>query len=904
MSKNLSLIQIEDSLANLINNHQEDNFIFTLLELYGFAKTTINRERKNGHKVVKVKNKLHYQQVDEGTSTIAEVARIESEISNQKSKPRFIVVTDFIEISAKDIKTGDTMSIPFSEFPGRAEFFLPWTGVERIDLSNENIADVKASERFTRFYDELVKLNQGIESHALNIFLIRLLFMLFAEDSGIMDKGSFTNAIKIRTNEDGSDLNEVIKEIFETLDISDRKSQPEWLQQFPYVNGKLFRDVHVNMNFDKRTRKLIIEAGELLDWSEINPDILGSMIQNVANNEQRTSQGMHYTSVPDIMKLIGPLFLDDLTQEYLKIKIKFEENEDRKITEKARRENKSKYIKELRALQERLSNIRFLDPACGSGNFLIITYKELRRLEIKILKLISDIENNKQMMILTNTKIKLNNFYGIELEDFAHEVARLSLWIAEHQMNIEMTEALVCQPPALLPLKDEGNIINANALRINWNDVFPVSEKEEAYIIGNPPYKGTKGRNPQNSEQKQDLAIAIAPIEASFVDYIFGWFIKASRFIYNKNIKYAFVSTNSIFQGEQAPFFLKNVLNDVEILFAYPSFKWKNQAKNNAGVTVAIAGIGKNDGKDKYIYRDNEKIYAENINVYLEAGENIFVKRENKPSKELPFLMNVGSAEYGENNLILSIEERNELIDKYPEAEKYVKKCINATNLMNGTYSFVLWIEDQNVDEARKIPFIADRIERVRLFRSTSERTGTKKGEKKPWAFTEIRHKEKDAIILPVASSANRDYLPVAYIEKGIVSMNANCLIYDAPIWLLGILSSKMHTVWLRAVGGKLKTDFRYSPGMVYNTFPVPSLSTQRKNMIEEQILNILDLREEIGGTLAELYNNSSMPSELREAHEELDRIFERAYQDRAFNNDQERLSRLLSLYQEKSLNK
>lgn len=814
---------------------------------------------------------------------------------------------------AKDTKTNDSLAIYLEDLPAHAEFFLAWNGIEKVDYQKESPADIKAAERFTKLYDELVKINPELahegDGKSFNLFLIRALFLYFCEDTEIIDKGSFTNILKKRTNTDGSNLNSVIKELFLILDVPEnqRYDTPDWLKKFPYVNGKLFKESHHDLNFSTLTRKLLIEAGELLNWNEINPDILGAMIQTVANKEERQTSGMHYTSVPNILKVIKPLFLDSLQVEYQRLSERADNYLEREITEKQRREQQRNIIKDLDNLLERISKIKFLDPACGSGNFLIITYKELRRLEIQILVKIREIQdalkekNVYQGEFLKQSKIKLNQFSGIEIDDFAHEVAKLSLYIAEHQMNVEMMESLADYQPRILPLQESGNIVLDNALRIDWDEVVPYEANDEVYIMGNPPYIGTKGRNPQNKQQKEDLRVAISPIETRIMDYIFGWFIKARRYIYQRNGKVAFVSTNSLFQGEQSPFVINYILDELEISFAYPSFKWSNSAKNKAGVTVVIVGLANKNDDPKLIFKGEDIIAVDRINGYLEAGDSFNITKRRNPSEELPYVMNVGSSEYGDNNLILSITERNDLIGKYPNAHKYLKKCVNADNLLRGAYTYALWIEDNEVEDAMTIPLIQERIDKVKMFRSQSTRVGTKKAELKPWRFAEDRYQAKEAIILPVVNSEKRDYLPAVFIDKNTVATNANYVIYDASIWLLGILESRMHMTWLRAVGGRLKTDYRYSAGMVYNTFPIPKLSTNRKNTLEDAVLEMLDVREEEGGTLAELYGgtNKTMNVRLREAHEKIDGIVERAYKQEPFKSDEERLSVLLKLYQE-----
>lgn len=534
MAKNkvLSITEIEDGVKRLLSKNNGDDFITQFLALYDIPKTSITRAKskfdKGGPFIIK--NKLHYEEI-EGDVVIA-IDAIAQSIKEQKSKPRYILVNDYSDIAAIDTKTHETLNISIEELPANADFFLAWNGIEKADYQAENPADRKAAERFAKLYDVVAKDNPDANEHAFNLFLIRVLFLLFAEDTGIMNKGSFTNVLKTRTLEDGSNFNEVIKELFAILDINElaRSGKDEWLLEFPYVNGKLFGEPHVDLNFSKVSRELLIEAGELLNWNEINPDILGAMIQSVASAEDRHVAGMHYTSVPNIMKVIKPLFLDDLTDAFEALKIRSEENELKDITEKTRNDNRKSIINELGSLLTRISKIKFLDPASGSGNFLIIAYKEIRRLEIKILQLLGDLQDNDSMPL---SVIHLGNFNGIELDDFAHEVARLSLWIAEHQMNKELEEAIPGTIAELLPLKDAGNIVCANSLRVDWDEVTHFSKEDEIYIMGNPPYIGAKKQTPS---QKEELEYALdGNKKYKKIDYIAGWFYKGANITQNED---------------------------------------------------------------------------------------------------------------------------------------------------------------------------------------------------------------------------------------------------------------------------------------------------------------------------------------------------------------------------------
>lgn len=910
----LDIVSIEDKTKELLENLDESGFFYDFLGLYDFPKATLTRLRKNNGN--EVKNKALFEVIGQGQSVVAKVAEMEKVLSSKKSKPRILIATDFEELAAKDIQTADTLNISLKDLPAYVDFFLPWNGVEKVDYAKENPADIKAAARFTRLYDELRQINQfsdqTTEEKEFNLFLIRLLFLLFAEDTEIMPKGIFTNAIKTRSAEDGSDLDNLINKIFASLDVANRSSQEKWLQEFPYVNGKLFTKAHTALVFDRKTRKLIIEAGELLNWNEINPDILGAMIQTVASKEQRSVSGMHYTSVENIMKVIKPLFLDDLTASYQNLVDKINENEDKDITNKTRRENRNTFIRELESLLDRISNIKFLDPACGSGNFLIITYKEIRRLEVKILKSLRELRQDRTIDFFETSKISLNQFYGIELDDFAHEVARLSLWIAEYQMNLE-AENEINLKSAFLPLRDAGNITQGNALRLDWNEILPHQSDDEIYLIGNPPYIGAKL---QNKEQKEDLKHTISEkLKYKKMDYIAGWFFKGVEFINSANSKLAFVTTNSIFQGEQVGFVWEPLLDKMTIDFAYTSFKWGNSAANNAGVTVAILGLANNTNakSEKYIFDETlNRVSANHINPYLASGEDILVKSANAPLNNLPKMV-FGSMPRDGGYLIISTqEERNSIISEYPELSHYIKNYVGSEEFIKDKHRYVFWLNEKTYQEVKDNPIIQKRVEAVKANRLASSASSTQAAAKTPYAFVQkgeydeayatFKASGEDEflqILVPRVSSENREYVPMGFVGEDTIISDSAMAVYNAPIWLLGLLESHMHMVWLRAVGGRLKTDYRYSAGLVYNTFPVPELSTRRKNMIEEQIFEILDLREELDGTLAELYHKDTMPESLRDAHKKLDEIVERAYKDTPFKSDEERLSHLLKRYKE-----
>lgn len=912
--KLLNITEIEDRTKVLVENLNKSTFIIDFVSLFDITKTTITRASKAASEDFIIKNKLYFRKVK--NQPLLALTEIDKELEGQARKSRFIITTDFQELYAKDTQTGLTLAISFNDLPAHCDFFLPWNGIEKIDYDKENPADVKAAERFTKLYDELISINPELaitetDGKSFNLFLIRVLFLLFAEDTNIISKGAFTNVIKMRTSEDGSDLNESVRKLFTVLDMPEfsRQDFESWLSDFPYVNGKLFSEPHHDLIFNKRTRQLLIEAGELLNWNEINPDILGSMIQTVANAEARSTSGMHYTSVPNIMKVIKPLFLDNLRAAFTEL----EERADYYIgggdfREEHRRKELRQILPKLEELLTRMASIKFLDPACGSGNFLIITYKELRRLEINILvkqREIRDSLNEKAVyqgeLIADASKISLSQFSGIELDDFAHEVARLSLYIAEHQMNVEMEEALADVHPRLLPLREAGNIVCGNALRIDWATVLNAKADDEVYIFGNPPYIGA---SLQTQEQKNDLRLVTNDLpKTGKMDYIAGWFFKGAQLLDNSCRKLAFVTTNSIFQGEQVSIIWKSILKNIDIIYAYTSFKWGNSAKYNAGVTVSIVGMCKsNVVEDKYIYDDKlSRRRATNINPYLTDGSNIFVENTREPINLLP-RMSRGNGPYDGGGLLFTLSEYSETIQKYPEITHIFKKFKSGEEMIKGTYRYALWLEENEYQKFKDNSIISERIERVRTFRQNAKSKSTKELADYPWRFGELKELSSQVILIPRVSSETREYVPMDFVMgKDMIISDAVITINNAPIWLLGILESKMHMVWLRSIGGKLKTDYRYSAGLVYNTFPIPELSEARKNMLEEAVFEMLDVREEEGGTLAELYGGANKPmnERLRQAHEKIDGIVERAYQQKPFESDEERLSVLLNLYKE-----
>lgn len=747
----------------------------------------------------------------------------------------------------------------------------------------ENPADIKAAAKMAKLYDEILKVNAletDDDRHYLNVFLTRLLFCYFAEGTNIFPEGIFTHSIESHTEPDGSNLDNYLERLFDILNTEEDKrpkNTPAYLNRFPYVSGGLFRNSYPIPPFTAKARKVLIEVGKL-QWSEINPDIFGSMVQAVIAPEHRAGLGMHYTSVPNIMKVISPLFLDELYDEFDKY------CED---------------VNKLRKLIQRIARIKIFDPACGSGNFLITSYKRLRELEITILKRIESLlaEQKKNSLWGSSdwSQIRLDNFYGIELDDFAHEVAILSMWLVEHQMNLKFYEAFGTTSPTL-PLKAGVNIVAGNATRLDWELVCPKNSDDEIYLLGNPPYLGSRN---QDKSQKDDMRYVFEKDYKS-LDYIVCWFYLGAKYIRGINSKCAFVSTNSISQGEQVALTWPRVLkNDLEICFAHQSFKWTNNAKNNANVSVVVIGVANISNHKKYIYNKNLKQEVSNINPYLVKGDMFYIPRRSHPlSKEFKKIT-YGNLLNDNGNLILTKVDLDSLMNSYPEIGKYIRKFIGAKEFLNGRIRYCLYIEDADLIATCKIPEIKIRLDKIRCFRENSSEISTNKIANYPNRFYFKSHKETNSIIIPRTSSERREYIPIGFLNKETIISDAAHAMYDAEPWLFGVISSKMHMIWMRAVAGRLKTDYRYSSALVYNTFPFPEISQKQKDTITELVLNILDEREKHSEkTLAQLYDPDKMPAGLREAHHRLDLAIEHCYRKKPFESDEERLEYLFKMYE------
>jgi len=897
---------IEERLQALKNKSLfADDIGYKLLYAFGKSEKDISRY-KEGKGVLKtfdgllIKGLLCYR----GTTTALltdELELLKHDVQVLKAAPLIIAVSDGKTILAFDLKEKETYENQLDRLYCDFAFFYPLMGVMRVHNIEESPADVKAAEKLAKLHDELRAYNEfrsDDDLHDLNIFITRLLFCFFAEDTGIFEENLFTSSIIRFTKEDGSDLSQYLDESFNVMDVSLRsRDVPSIVKQFPYVNGGLFSK-HIQIpKMGQRARKIIIECGEL-DWKDINPDIFGSMIQAVVNPEERASQGMHYTSVPNIMKVINPLFLDDLRGEYNKLNEFYEQKLQMKnigaLSQKQFYDELKPIIKKGDALLKRMSRMKFFDPACGSGNFLIITYKSLRFLEMDILSLQRKCTPEGEILFVDNSVITLNQFYGIELLDFPHEVAMLSLWLAEHQMNTKLNENFGVNTKAL-PLKNITQIVCGNACRIDWNTVCPHTKEEEVFVFGNPPYLGSRR---QDESQKKDMEFVFKK-DFGELDYIACWFMIGAKYIKGTKAKYAFVSTNSICQGLQVALLWKRVLKGgIVINFAYKSFKWSNNAKYNAGVTCVIVGVATENRISKRLLYDNAQCKeVTNISPLLMDGPTVFVKSETMPiCKWLP-QMNFGNMPADGGKLILSDDEKKKLIEKEPKAEKFIKPLIGAEDFINGKRRWCIWLYNEDEKEYLSISEFVKRINELRVIREESSRPQLASI---PQLFAQITQPMgMSFIIIPRVSSENRDYIPMGYLDQNNIAGDSCMVIGSNDTSLFGFLTSHIHMLWVDTVGGKLETRYRYSAQLCYNTFPFPKISSEKKAEIEEAAENVLVTREYYPEkTLAELYDPDKMPQDLREAHAQLDDIVESCYPGYPFANDEARLECLFKLYE------
>lgn len=907
---NLSYQDIEASLEVFKNKQVVASEVgYEILKAFGKSEAEIRRYRE-GKGILSTYNGLLIKglfgfKTASKTELISTLEEMKADVKVIKAAPKLVAVSDGDSILAYDMRERETYENPLNRVYCDFDFFYPLSGVEHFKSVDESPADVKAAEKLAKLHDEIRaynEFNSKSELHDLNIFIARLLFCFFAEDTGIFEKNLFTSSITRYTKDDGSNIAEYLNDAFNIMDIKVRNADTmKIISQFPYVNGGLFAK-HIQIpKMGYKARKIILECGEL-DWENINPDIFGSMIQAVVDPEVRANQGMHYTSVPNIMKVINPLFMDELRGEYDNMFNEYRQNkqliEMGALTKKDFSSKCQSIAKKSNELLKRISKMKFFDPACGSGNFLIITYKSLRFLEMDILRLQQLCDREVQIGAVMGTCIHLDQFYGIELLDFPHEIAMLSLWLAQHQMDNKLFETFKINTQAL-PLHNITQIQCGNACRLDWNVVCPHEKDEEVFVFGNPPYLGSRH---QESAQKDDMEFVLS-YDFGSLDYIACWFYKGGKYIEGTQAQNAFVTTNSICQGLQVALLWERILvNNVEISFAHTSFKWNNNAKYNAAVTVAIVGLTAHPRK-KYIYTGEQCIQVQNISPYLFPGKTLFIKSTSRPlCKDIP-TMNFGNMPADGGQLLFSTEEKEEFIRQEPISKQYFKQIFGSEEFINGKERWCLWLYGHESSEFNQYPLLKERIDKLREIRLNSSRPQLAEF---PHLFAQITQPmDSNFIIIPSVSSETREYIPMGYLERGKISTNLCMVIGTDDISLFGILESKMHMAWVRTVGGKLKTDYRYSAQLCYNTFPFPKITDEKRAELTNAAEEILVTR---GGhpekTLAEMYNPDKMPQDLREAHNTLDDIVDSCYSGYPFANDEERLECLFRMYEKMTTKK
>lgn len=798
----------------------------------------------------------------------------------QHELPKYILVSDFENFRLYDLEEDKHIEFKLNELVNNVQHFGHISGYQKKVYKEQDPANIKAAELMAKLHDSLKDI--GYTGHPLEVYLVRILFILFAEDTNIFNKQQFQDYIEQRTSEDGSDLAAKLQELFQVLNTPKEnrfKNLDEQLAEFPYVNGKLFEEILPMASFDSKMREALLNCC-YIDWSEISPAIFGSMFQGVMNPTERRNLGAHYTSETNILKLIKPLFLDDLWREFESIK-----------------GNKNK----LPEFHKKLSTLKFLDPACGCGNFLVITYRELRMLELEILR---ELHKTGQRVTDIGNIIWLNvdQFYGIEYEEFPARIAEVAMWLIDHQMNMIISNEFG-QYFARLPLKKAAKIVNENALQIDWETV--VSKNELSYILGNPPFIGKQVQKP---EQKADMEkIFAGGTGGGTLDYVTAWYVKAAQYIQNTKIKVAFVSTNSIAQGEQVGIIWSLLFHKykIKIHFAHRTFKWGNEAKGNASVHVVIIGFANYDTNDKSIFEyedikgEAHEIKVKNINPYLVEGKDMFITTRTKPLCNVPEIIK-GSETTDDGHFMLTFEEVNELKEKYPESSKFIRPFLGGGDFINGNVRYCLWLKDAPLNEIRHIPFIQERIERVKNFRLASTKARTRHWANFPTLFSEDRQPITKYLMFPKISSERRAYIPFAYVEPEFIINNTASFIPDASLYLFGILESKMHMAWMSYVCGRMKSDFIYSNKIVYNNFPWPeNVSEKQIKSVEKAVEGVLSARKEFPSySLADLYDPLTMPPVLVKAHQVLDKAVDLAYRSQPFTGDANRMVFLFELYE------
>lgn len=801
----------------------------------------------------------------------------------QHELPKYILISDFDTFRLYDIEDDKLIEFKIDDLVNNVQHFGYIIGYQKKVYKEQDPANIKAAELMGKLHDRLKEI--GYTGHSLEVYLVRLLFCLFAEDTTIFNKQQFQDYIDLRSNEDGSDLAPKLQELFQVLNTANDKrfkNLDEQLNDFPYVNGKLFEEILPTASFDTKMRQALLDCC-YIDWSKISPAIFGSMFQSVMNPQERRNLGAHYTSETNILKLIKPLFLDELWKEFESVKT-----------------NKNK----LPEFHKKISELKFLDPACGCGNFLVITYRELRLLEIEILR--ATYKSGQGVLDIREIIwLDVDMMCGIEYEEFPARIAEVAMWLIDHQMNMLISNEFG-QYFARLPLKKSAKIVNGDALEVDWNEV--ISKDKLSFIIGNPPFIGSKI---MSQTQRNQIVKEFDNITGCGVlDYVSGWYLKSAKYIQNTKIKVALVSTNSIVQGEQTSILWGQMINkyNIKIHFAHRTFRWSNEAKGNAAVFCVIVGFANYETNNKSIFEyedikgEPHEINAKNINAYLVDAKDIFITTRKTPICNVPE-MSYGSMANDNGNLLLSDDEKKELISIEPDSIRVIRPFLGSKEFINGINRWCIWLKNVNPKDYSNFKLVIDRIQAVKKYRLESTREATRKLAQFPMLFGELRQPESDYLLIPGVSSENRKYIPLGFLNKEIIASDLARTVPNASLFTFGVLTSNMHMTWVKFVCGRLKSDYRYSSSLVYNNYPWPENPSDKQiKAIEEKAQKVLDVRTEfLNNSLADLYSPLTMPPALIKAHNELDKVVDTAYSKQNFTSDAKRMEFLFELYEKYS---
>jgi type I restriction-modification system DNA methylase subunit len=797
----------------------------------------------------------------------------------ERDLPKYVIVSDFANFRLYDLEENEQYEFALKDLHKNVRLFGFIAGYQTHKIQEQDPVNIKAAEQMGKLHDQMKEVGYG--GHPLELYLVRLLFCLFAEDTGIFERQQFQEYIEQRTGEDGSDLVHHISTLFQVLNTPREKrlkNLDEQLEAFPYINGKLFEEMLPTASFDAAMRQALLDCCAL-DWSRISPAIFGSLFQSIMDKKARRNLGAHYTSEQNILKLIKPLFLDALWEEFEKIK-----------------HNKNKLFE----FHKKLRRLNFLDPACGCGNFLVIAYRELRLLELEILK---ESRASEQSLLDVHALINLNvdQFFGIEIEEFPAQIAQVALWLMDHQMNLLVSEEFGLYF-ARIPLQTSSTIVCGNALRIDWETVIPA--RHVSYIMGNPPYVGAKF---MNDEQRRDTALIFGNMKnAGLLDYVAAWYVKAARMIKGENIRCAFVSTNSLTQGEQVGVLWSWMLEQsMKIFFAHRTFQWNNEARGKAAVHCVIIGFSASEISPKWLFEyenikgQPHKIKAQNINPYLVDAPNVVLVNRSKPICAVPSI-GIGNKPIDDGNYLFTTDEKADFLKKEPQAENYFRRWLGAHEFLNGYERWCLWLGECSPNELKMMPEALRRIDAVKKFRLTSRSAPTQKLANTPTRFHVENMPDGDFMVIPEVSSERRIYIPIGFLSSEIFASNKLRILANTNLYHYGVLCSIMHMAWVRYTTGRLKSDYQYSVNLVYNNFPWPENPTEKqKQAIESAAQGVLDARAEFpGSSLADLYDPLTMPPVLLKAHQKLDKAVDAAYGKTNFKTEAERVAFLFELYQ------